>query len=131
MSGTDVVIDRYYYSGCVYSAAKQNPTLDLRWARLPEQGLPQPDLCLFLDISAEAAAGRGGFGAEIYEKKDMQDRVRKLFLEMAASSRDGSNFVVIDGGKSVEEVESAIWTTVQKAIEVVDSRNAPLSHVEP
>src|ERR1700761_1730726 len=74
--GTTVVIDRYYYSGCVYSAAKNNPSLDLAWARQPEEGLPRPDLCVFLDISAEAAANRGGFGGEKYEIPEMQVRVR-------------------------------------------------------
>ncbi|KAJ4307375.1 Thymidylate kinase, partial [Neodidymelliopsis sp. IMI 364377] len=59
-----VIIDRYYYSGIVYSAAKQNPSLSLEWCRNPDVGLPRPDLCLFLDISAEAAAQRGGYGTE-------------------------------------------------------------------
>ncbi|KAF2467802.1 P-loop containing nucleoside triphosphate hydrolase protein, partial [Lindgomyces ingoldianus] len=63
-AGITIVIDRYYYSGCVYSAAKNNPSLDLTWARHPEEGLPRPDLCLFLDISAEDAAKRGGYGTE-------------------------------------------------------------------
>src|SRR5688500_2397654 len=50
-SGTTIVLDRYYYSGCVYSAAKNNPSLSLEWARHPEEGLPRPDICVFLDIS--------------------------------------------------------------------------------
>src|SRR5579871_4898312 len=68
-AGTTVVIDRYYYSGCVYSAAKDNPTLNLEWARHPEVGLPRPDICIFLNISAEDAAKRGGYGEERYESK--------------------------------------------------------------
>jgi dTMP kinase len=35
-----------------------------------------PDLVCFLDVSAEEAAKRGGFGAERYENKDFQDKVR-------------------------------------------------------
>ncbi|EOA84288.1 uncharacterized protein SETTUDRAFT_42927 [Exserohilum turcica Et28A] len=102
-AGTTVIIDRYYYSGCVYSAAKQNPSLSLEWCRKPDVGLPRPDLCLFLDISAEDAAKRGGFGTEKYEKKDMQDRVRALF-ETLMQKKEGEDFVRIDAGGSMDEV---------------------------
>ncbi|PHH68089.1 hypothetical protein CDD80_269 [Ophiocordyceps camponoti-rufipedis] len=41
--GTTIVCDRFYHSGMVYSAAKDNPSLTLSWARGPEVGLPRPD----------------------------------------------------------------------------------------
>lgn len=128
-AGITVVIDRYYYSGCVYSAAKKNPTLDLTWARHPEEGLPRPDLCLFLDISAENAAKRGGFGEERYEKKELQDRVRQLFTEIRATS-DGADFVTIDAGGSLERVEAAIQHQVDRCIDSVDASNHPLRRVQ-
>jgi dTMP kinase len=78
-SGTTVLCDRYYYSGVVYSAAKQNPSLPLSWARHPEIGLPRPDLVLFLDLDEGQARARGGWGGEVYEKAEMQRRVRDLF----------------------------------------------------
>ncbi|KAK0716199.1 thymidylate kinase-domain-containing protein, partial [Lasiosphaeris hirsuta] len=74
-----VLCDRYYYSGIVYSAAKQNPSLSLPWARAPEVGLPRPDLVLFLDLEESQAKARGGWGGEVYEKAEMQRRVRQLF----------------------------------------------------
>jgi dTMP kinase len=78
-SGTTVICDRYYHSGVVYSAAKQNPSLSLSWARAPEIGLPRPDLVLFLDLEEAQAKARGGWGGEVYEKVEMQRRVRELF----------------------------------------------------
>ncbi|RKU45931.1 Thymidylate kinase [Coniochaeta pulveracea] len=78
-SGTTVLCDRYYYSGIVYSAAKQNPSLTLGWARHPEVGLPRPDLVLFLDLDESQAKARGGWGGEVYERAEMQRRVRDLF----------------------------------------------------
>lgn len=78
-TGVTVLCDRYYYSGIVYSAAKQNPALTLQWARAPEIGLPRPDLVLFLDLDEEQARARGGFGSEVYERGEMQKRVRDLF----------------------------------------------------
>lgn len=107
-SGTTVVIDRYYYSGCVYSAAKQNPTMSLAWCRDPEVGLPRPDLCLFLNLSAEKAAQRGGFGTERYEKQQMQDRVRQLYVEMRGHEDERDDTIVIDAGKTMDEVELEI-----------------------
>ncbi|KAL2255985.1 hypothetical protein VTK26DRAFT_2385 [Humicola hyalothermophila] len=78
-TGTTVLCDRYYHSGIVYSAAKQNPSLSLAWARSPEVGLPRPDLVLFLDLDEAQARLRGGWGGEAYERAGMQRRVRELF----------------------------------------------------
>lgn len=129
-AGTTVVVDRYYYSGCVYSAAKDNPNLDLQWARKSDEGLPRPDVCVFLDIAAEEAERRGSFGAERYEKKDMQHRVRQLFgrLRQAAEKDD---FVVVDGGNTQEGVALEILLAVERAFRQVDEHNMPLRAVEP
>jgi dTMP kinase len=114
-AGTTVIVDRYYYSGCVYSAAKQNPSLSLEWCRQPDVGLPRPDLCLFLDISAEDAAKRGGYGTEKYEKKEMQDRVRELF-ETLMQRNEGEDFVRVNAGRSVEEVQKGIRDEVERCL---------------
>ena len=128
-AGTTVIIDRYYYSGCVYSAAKQNPNMSLEWCRKPDVGLPRPDLCLFLDISADDAAKRGGFGTEKYEKKDMQDRVRELF-ETLMQKKEGEDFVRIYAGTSLEEVAAKVREQADRCIERVAKGQLPLRTVE-
>ncbi|KAH7071291.1 thymidylate kinase-domain-containing protein [Paraphoma chrysanthemicola] len=128
-AGTTIIIDRYYYSGCVYSAAKQDPSMSLEWCRKPDVGLPRPDLCVFLDISAEDAAKRGGYGTEKYEKKEMQDRVRELF-ETLMQRKEGEDFVRIDAGSSLEEVQQRIQEEVKRCIERVDTQDPPLRVVE-
>ena len=110
--GTTVVVDRYCYSGMVYSAAKDKANLSLKWAKHPEIGLPKPDICVFLDIAPEAAAKRGGFGSEKYETSAMQKRVRELFYELIGTS-DGLDIRVVDAGRSVEEVEKDIMERVE------------------
>ncbi|KAK4621772.1 Thymidylate kinase [Fulvia fulva] len=132
-SGIDVVIDRYYYSGCVYSAAKQNPTMDLAWCRNMEVGLPRPDLCLFLDISAEDAAKRGGFGTERYEKQELQDRVRGLFAEMQTHPDENEDMIVIDAGGTVEHVQQTIQNVViKRCLDIaVDQERQPLRVIKP
>jgi dTMP kinase len=128
-AGTTIIIDRYYYSGCVYSAAKQNPSMTLEWCRKPDVGLPRPDLCIFLDISAEDAAKRGGYGTEKYEKKEMQDRVRELF-ETLMQQKEGEDFVRIDAGSSLEVVHKKVRGEVDRCIEYVDKENMPLRTVQ-
>lgn len=127
--GINVVIDRYYYSGIVYSAAKNKPDLSLKWARDPEIGLPRPDVCLFLDIAPEAAAKRGGFGGEKYETNAMQRRVRELFYELMGTS-DGLEIRLVDAGKTIEEVEKDVMATVK---DVMDrpTMAEPLSAILP
>ncbi|KAI0490445.1 thymidylate kinase-domain-containing protein [Xylaria cf. heliscus] len=78
-AGHTIICDRFYHSGIVYSAAKQLPSLSLSWAKAPELGLPRPDVVLFLDLEESVARSRGGWGGEVYEKGEMQRRVRELF----------------------------------------------------
>lgn len=139
-AGTSVLCDRYYYSGVVYSAAKQNPALTLQWARAPEIGLPRPDLVLFLDLDETQAKARGGWGGEVYEKAEMQRRVKELFWGLSlgrvggavegtpAAAEEGSvkfrqeeeDLVVVDASPSVEEVAEEIWRVVQPRVEAVE-----------
>ncbi|KAK6951982.1 hypothetical protein Daesc_006508 [Daldinia eschscholtzii] len=78
-AGHTIICDRFYHSGIVYSAAKNIKNLSLSWAKAPEIGLPRPDMVLFLDLEEEVARERGGWGGEVYEKGEMQRRVRDLF----------------------------------------------------
>jgi dTMP kinase len=102
----------------VYSAAKANPTLSLEWAWQPEIGLPRPDICLFLNISAQEAAKRGGFGAERYENEAMQSRVRDLFRTLFERQEDIS---IIDAGKSLEDVSKEIQIVVSECLGRLDA----------
>ncbi|TKA81241.1 hypothetical protein B0A55_02373 [Friedmanniomyces simplex] len=129
--GTTVVLDRYYYSGIVYSTAKRVEGMDLDWCRHPEVGLQRPDVCVFLDVSAEVAEQRGGFGAERYEKAEMQGRVRELFGELRAKGReDGEDVVVVDAGRTVEEVQAEIWRVVEGTVKKVAAEGRGLRKVE-
>jgi dTMP kinase len=111
MSGVTVVVDRYSFSGAVYSAAKENPDLSLDWAWSPEIGLLAPDILLFLDISSADAAKRGGYGAERYETEKMQARVRALFGELF-SRLDNVRVCTINAGRTMNEVAMDVFAAV-------------------
>ncbi|XP_048757255.2 thymidylate kinase-like [Ostrea edulis] len=78
--GTTLIVDRYAFSGVAFTAAKQGFTID--WCKQPDIGLPRPDLVLFLNLSADAAAKRGTFGNERYEQTDFQVKVANNFLQL-------------------------------------------------
>lgn len=107
-AGHTVVVDRYAFSGTVYSAAKDNPSMSLEWCWNPDIGLPKPDLVLFLDISSEDAAKRGGYGEERYEKQEMQAKVRALFKHLFSRLND-LNVKTINAGLPLQEVADQIW----------------------
>lgn len=111
-AGISIVIDRYYYSGVVYSAAKGNADLTLQWAREPEVGLPRPDICLFLDIEPDVASQRGGFGDEKYETSQMQKLVRQYFHRLLKQS-DGEDMVLVDAARSLEDVQQDMRTLIE------------------
>ena len=106
-AGTTVLCDRYYHSGIVYSAAKQNPALSLSWARAPEVGLPRPDLVLFLDLDEAQARSRGGWGGEAYEKVEMQRRVRELFWGLSMGKIGTTQVAVPAGAEGTNGVAAA------------------------
>lgn len=103
--------------------------MTLEWCRQPDVGLPRPDMVVFLHISPEDAAKRGGFGTERYEKKAMQDRVRGLFEEVRAK-KEGEDFVVVDAGGSVEEVRVRIRKEVEHKMRDVEREGGALRIVK-
>ncbi|KAL2159049.1 hypothetical protein VTH06DRAFT_2808 [Thermothelomyces fergusii] len=120
-AGVTVLCDRYYYSGIVYSAAKQNPTLTLCWARAPEVGLPRPDLVLFLDLDENQAKARGGWGAEAYEKAEMQRRVRELFWGLSLG-KIGTTTVIAEDGTVGPREEVAVGPPTTQPLTGVEYR---------
>ncbi|KAI5293692.1 Thymidylate kinase [Ascosphaera acerosa] len=114
-AGTTLIIDRYSYSGAVYSAAKDNPNLSLDWAWSPEIGLPKPDLWLYMDVSLEVAASRGGYGQERYENERLQSRARVLFQKLVELSSE-EDVCVVDAGQTQEAVTQALLPPVMQTL---------------
>lgn len=78
-AGTSFIVDRYSYSGAVFTAAKNKPGMDLSWCFAPEVGLLAPDAVFYLNVSPEVQQKRGGFGAERYESVAFQANAREKF----------------------------------------------------
>lgn len=113
-AGTTLIVDRYSYSGVAFSAAKG---LDFNWCRIPENGLLKPDLVVYLTLSSEATARRGGFGEERYETTEIQRRVKMMFEKMIEKPL----WEVVDADKSEENLCDELEDLVTRKIDSVDN----------
>lgn len=107
-------------------------------------------MVLFLDLDESQAQARGGWGGEVYERAEMQRRVKDLFWALAMGARhdrhdlllgDGAapadeergnsgsamawrqeeqDLVIVDAGLGVEEVAVDIWGRVEARIAQVE-----------
>lgn len=82
-------------------------------------GLLRPDLVLFLDLSAEAAEKRGGYGNERYEKRVVQDRVRELFARIGRdfSGTASGEWTTVDADRTQDEVADELRRLALAAVE--------------
>ncbi|RKF57107.1 Thymidylate kinase [Erysiphe neolycopersici] len=117
MAGYTIICDRYYLSGIAYSVAKNNSSLTLEWASASDIGLPCPDAIIFLDISPEEGQERTGFGTEKYEKKEFQQQIRKIFLQLLSSVPYKTCARIIDAGQSISHVENQILDAISDVLE--------------
>lgn len=79
-SGTNLVVDRYSFSGVAYSAAK--PNIDFEWCKGPESGLLKPDCVIFLSHNVNLLEERQNYGDEIYDDNDFQERVKNVYSKL-------------------------------------------------
>ena len=126
-NGIAIVVDRYYYSGMIYSAAKNNPNLSLDWSMGADYGLPRPDLCICFIISPISAVQRGGFGLERYETLEMQKRVFNLFKYILESSQYPECSAIV-ADESAEEVYAKMIELVRQVLKVVDLKKPLKTH---
>jgi thymidylate kinase len=115
--------------------------LDINWCKQPDVGMLTPDLVLFLDLPIEAAEQRGGFGDERYEKRDMQIKVRELFLklqdplwqvntqtcakvylERCRSFQSRNTCRIIDANRTMQEIEIDIRQHVLSTLDKIQDK---------
>lgn len=119
MKGTTIVVDRYSYSGVAYSCAKRD--LALEWCREVENGLPKPDLVIYLELAKESQYKRPGFGDERFEVGEFQELIGKEYEKIIKASSE--NWLRIDvEDKGPEQVLSEVVIPVQKCIETCSSQ---------
>ncbi|CAH0564278.1 unnamed protein product [Brassicogethes aeneus] len=116
--GTTWIIDRYTYSGIVFSSIKKN--MSLEWCKMPESGLPKPDLTFLLMVDDEALSQRPGFGNERYEKSEIQKKVKEMFSDMCTKE---DTWKLVDANKPIKDVHDSMLQDILKVIEGVKNRD--------
>jgi len=104
-NGTTIISDRYAFSGIAYSLANN---CEREFAYTPDKGLPRPDIVFQLDMDPEFAKKRDGFGEEIYEKDEVQVKVREKYKEF----HDKQYWKIIDASKTRDEVSKSIISII-------------------
>ena len=114
--GADVISDRYYYSTLAY----QGSACDFGWVRDMNCRCPEirrPDLCIFLDLTPDAALARidaRGEAREVFETREKLERVRNTFLGVFSELDD--NVAVIDASGTPDEVAARVLDAVEKIL---------------
>jgi dTMP kinase len=104
-----LLVDRYSFSGVAYSGAKG---LDREWCLTFEEGLPAPDMVIFLDIDPRVAALRDEYGGERFEKVEFQGLVRSGFQQLR-----GDSWLWVDATRDKAEISAELLGAVAECIE--------------
>lgn len=111
-SGITLIVDRYSYSGIVFTSAKQ--CIDFKWCCGPENGLPKPDLVMFLKLSTEEMIKRSGFGDERYENVEFQSKVDQNYNKFK-----NDNFIQVNAAQDVSILTDYLLEKIVKTIDSV------------
>lgn len=105
--GEIVVCDRYKYSSLAY----QGIVADEALVEILNEGFPEPELLIFLDIPVETGETRLASRArrDIYEKLEFQRAVRERYLRILERARSASRVVVVDASMPQGEISQKIW----------------------
>lgn len=117
-----VVLDRYWPSGYAYGTANG---LDPDWLLRVHACLPQPDVCLLIDIPPEVSWERRPTRRDRYEKKPdllKQARFNYHYLFSQMSHQYPNWFIIpVDGKDSVETVQDRIWARLPSLKQMIAS----------
>ena len=117
-----VITDRYCYSNIAYQSVLG---LSKEWLVEIERPIIKPDIVILLNIPEVTASIRGpkqeGLQKflDIKEEKPeetLRQKVSNGFLELANNPPYGREWHVIDGTKTVEEIQAQVWSLIQEKI---------------
>lgn len=121
--GNIILCDRYSYSNYAYQSAVG---VDVEWLKEIEKKLIKPHIAFLIDIPVELGIRRiQQSSLEDFTKREIVSRlqrqiellekVREKFLEIARTNRE-TEWHVINGKKSTDEIQNEIWEVVRKRL---------------
>jgi dTMP kinase len=122
-----ILSDRYELSFLAYQ--QEDTTMDLSWLLTTHKGLPRPDLTIFLDVPPNECFKRIQISRsstpERFEKNPQQlENIRKKYLSTIEwMNRSTYKIVIIDGTKSIDNINNKITNVVYQVILKRESKN--------
>ena len=121
LGGTSLIIDRYAFSGVVFSAAKEN--MNLEWCKQSDAGLPKPDGVFFLDFGTKTTIESSSCdNKERYEEVEFQKKVYENYHHLLLKEDDDDeSWKIIDvKNKTIEDLQKELIVEAVKIIDKVD-----------
>jgi dTMP kinase len=115
-SGNNVISSRYFFSTMAFGSL--DPDNSLEWLKTLNEKFPQPDITIFLRVSAKKCIERiegSRFRKEFFEKEEKLSRVLEAY-DQISKDKDFQNFYVINGEQSIEEVHREVKKIVDKVL---------------
>jgi len=113
--GKLVISDRYLLSSLAY----QSLDCDLDWIKSINREAPPPDLTILLDLPVDIALKRVSqrpLWPELFEKAEVQKKVRENYLKLARELYSDQRIVVIDSTRPIAEIAGQILKEVSKCL---------------
>lgn len=115
---TWVISDRYMFSSLAFGTVGNKEQVSYNWLKMINSNFLKPDAVFYLDTSAESCIKRvskSRVGHELFEETEKLKEVRKNFMKI---KDDFSNFYIIDGEQSIEEVQKSVRKIIQGEFDI-------------
>lgn len=113
-----LVMDRYRHSNVIYGKLHG---LDEGWLRHLDDGLPDADLTILLDIGTDESLRRKKSGRDRFEQEDGSARVFSLYRDLAQEL----GWEIIDGTNSIHEINRQITEAVMSKYMTAGAKPGP------
>jgi dTMP kinase len=123
-----VIMDRYYYSNIAYQGALGIDPEEIRKKNESEEKFPIPNVVIILNVAPNIGTSRirklRKEQLNKFEEEKYLVKVRNIFNEMKEE-----NIQIIDGARTIEDVEEHILNIAHNIIEpaIIKNRCAPLN----
>jgi len=136
LEGKLVIVDRYVYSNVAYGNSRSSNIaygsgrkFKASWLYSLYEGFVMPDATFHLEINEHAALERGQFaGAERYEKKEIQDPVKRNFEKISLLGDWPHIWKDIDSSDSKENVLAQLVTETKAVID--RCKHEPIKYIQ-
>ncbi|MBI3379315.1 dTMP kinase [Candidatus Gottesmanbacteria bacterium] len=120
-----VIVDRFVDSSLAYQGYGRGLSEETIW-QLNKLAIDEvlPNLTIFLDVTPALGFSRRNGTEKIdrldLQQKDFYDRVYKGYKKLTVNFKD--RYFVLDGSKSIAEVEKEIWDVVKSKIKMQNAK---------